>query len=138
MKRLEGLALEDLIAGKWNFGSTPEACAWSVERVAATADENIHRPIGLDLRPRQGVSWRDRRGKLVDGSMAQRLFPSLLGVSSMTKFKNAIQKFVSDETGATMVEYALILALIAVACITAVTALGTALTTKFGTITSAI
>ena len=56
----------------------------------------------------------------------------------MFNLKNAVRKFVADESGATMVEYALILALIAVACITAVTALGTALTTKFGTITSAI
>jgi pilus assembly protein Flp/PilA len=60
------------------------------------------------------------------------------GAISMSKFSTAIRKFIADETGATMVEYALILALIAVACITAVTALGSALTTEFGTITSAI
>jgi pilus assembly protein Flp/PilA len=56
----------------------------------------------------------------------------------MSKIKNVFKNFMADDSGATMVEYALILALIAVACITAVTALGTALTTKFGTITSAI
>jgi pilus assembly protein Flp/PilA len=56
----------------------------------------------------------------------------------MSKFKNVFKNFMTDESGATMVEYALILALIAVACITAVTALGTALTTKFGAITTAI
>jgi pilus assembly protein Flp/PilA len=56
----------------------------------------------------------------------------------MSKVFRTIKSFVKDESGATMVEYALILALIAVACITAVTALGTGLTTQFGTITSAV
>jgi pilus assembly protein Flp/PilA len=56
----------------------------------------------------------------------------------MSKLKKTITSFVNDESGATMVEYALILALIAVACITAVTALGTGVSTQFGTVTSAI
>ena len=56
----------------------------------------------------------------------------------MSKLVRTCKSFLKDETGATMVEYALILALIAVACITAVTALGTQLTTNFGTITTAI
>ncbi len=56
----------------------------------------------------------------------------------MSKVLQTIKSFVRDEDGATMVEYALILALIAVACITAVTALGTSLTTEFGVITTAV
>jgi len=38
---------------------------------------------------------------------------------------NQAKRFVRDEDGATMVEYALMLALIAVVCILAVTAIGT-------------
>ena len=46
----------------------------------------------------------------------------------MTKF---ISKFVQDESGATAIEYGLIAALIAVVIISAVTALGTKLTSVF-------
>lgn len=49
----------------------------------------------------------------------------------MTKF---ISKFVSDESGATAIEYGLIAALIAVAIILAVTALGGNLATTFNNI----
>ena len=42
-----------------------------------------------------------------------------------------IKRFVNDESGATAVEYGLLVALIAVVIITAVTTLGTALSTKF-------
>ena len=46
----------------------------------------------------------------------------------MTKF---VSKFMSDESGATAIEYGLIAALIAVVIISAVTALGTTIKTKF-------
>ena len=47
-----------------------------------------------------------------------------------------LKKFVCEEEGATMVEYALMVALIAIVCIAAVTLVGTNLSTKFGHITS--
>jgi pilus assembly protein Flp/PilA len=43
----------------------------------------------------------------------------------MRKFTQALVKFVKDESGPTAVEYAVMLALIIVVCITAITALGT-------------
>ena len=43
----------------------------------------------------------------------------------MKKFLNTLVKFAKDESGPTAVEYAVMLALIIVVCITAVTALGT-------------
>jgi len=46
----------------------------------------------------------------------------------MSKF---VTKFLKDESGATAIEYGLIVALIAVVIITAVTTLGTNLTTTF-------
>jgi pilus assembly protein Flp/PilA len=49
----------------------------------------------------------------------------------MSKF---VQRFVSDESGATAIEYGLIVALIAVVIITAVQTLGTKLNTAFGSI----
>ena len=43
----------------------------------------------------------------------------------MRKFTNAVVNFINDESGPTAVEYAVMLALIIVVCITAVTTLGT-------------
>jgi pilus assembly protein Flp/PilA len=43
----------------------------------------------------------------------------------MRKFSQTLVSFVKDESGPTAVEYAVMLALIIVVCITAVTALGT-------------
>jgi len=53
----------------------------------------------------------------------------------MTKF---VTPFMKDESGATAIEYGLIVALIAVVIITAVTAVGTNLNTKFNSINSAL
>lgn len=53
----------------------------------------------------------------------------------MTKL---IQKLWKDEEGATMVEYGLMVALIAVVCITAVTALGKGVEGTFTSITGSL
>ncbi|CAN5403198.1 Flp family type IVb pilin [soil metagenome] len=53
----------------------------------------------------------------------------------MTKF---FSQFAKDESGATAIEYGLIAALIAVVIISAVTTLGTTLSTKFGAISTAV
>jgi pilus assembly protein Flp/PilA len=45
--------------------------------------------------------------------------------------KAMVRSFIRDEKAATMVEYALMVALIAVVCIVAVSLLGTAASTKF-------
>ena len=45
-----------------------------------------------------------------------------------------VSRFVKDESGATAIEYGLIAALIAVAIITAATALGTKISTQFDNI----
>ena len=52
--------------------------------------------------------------------------------------KKFISKFMSDESGATAIEYGLIAALIAVVIIAAVTALGTNISTKFHQIATSI
>jgi pilus assembly protein Flp/PilA len=75
-------------------------------------------------------------GVLVSGGKAgDRLSPTASTVdpagereNQMTKF---ISKFMSDESGATAIEYGLIAALIAVVIISAVTALGTTIKEKF-------
>ena len=46
--------------------------------------------------------------------------------------------FLTDDQGATAIEYGLIAALIAVVIITAVTAVGTALSTTFSTISTSV
>jgi pilus assembly protein Flp/PilA len=52
--------------------------------------------------------------------------------------KNAFNRFVRDESGATAIEYGLIAALIAVAIIAAVELVGTNLTTTFNTIAAKV
>jgi pilus assembly protein Flp/PilA len=56
----------------------------------------------------------------------------------MIKFVTAARKFASDEDGATMVEYGLMIALIAVVCIAAVSALGTKTSSMFSTVASSV
>jgi pilus assembly protein Flp/PilA len=52
--------------------------------------------------------------------------------------KNLVSRFVKDESGATAIEYGLIAAGISVVIITVVNGIGTNLTTKFGTISTAL
>jgi pilus assembly protein Flp/PilA len=52
--------------------------------------------------------------------------------------KNIFARFLKDESGATAIEYALIAAGIALAIITAVNGVGTALTTKFNSISTSL
>ena len=52
--------------------------------------------------------------------------------------KSLISKFLKNESGATAIEYGLIAAGIAIAIITAVNGLGTALSTKFDSISTAL
>jgi pilus assembly protein Flp/PilA len=56
----------------------------------------------------------------------------------MSKLINAVKGFVKDDSGASMVEYGLMVALVAAACVTAVTALGTAVSGKFNSVASSI
>jgi pilus assembly protein Flp/PilA len=49
-----------------------------------------------------------------------------------------VSRFLRDETGATAIEYGLIVALISVVIITAVTSVGTNLRAKFNSINSAL
>jgi pilus assembly protein Flp/PilA len=52
--------------------------------------------------------------------------------------KNLITRFVKDQSGATAIEYGLIAAGIAIAIITAVNGVGTSLSTKFGSVSTAL
>jgi len=56
------------------------------------------------------------------------------GAKTMSKFL----KMIKNEEGATAIEYGLIAALIAVACIGALSSVGTNLATKFNTVSSAL
>jgi pilus assembly protein Flp/PilA len=51
---------------------------------------------------------------------------------------NFISRFFRDESGATAIEYGLIAALIAVVIITAVTAVGTGVSTAFNSVATAL
>jgi pilus assembly protein Flp/PilA len=56
----------------------------------------------------------------------------------MRKFQERIVNFIKREDGPTAVEYAVMLALIIVVCITAITALGTNANKTFTTVSTAI
>jgi pilus assembly protein Flp/PilA len=56
----------------------------------------------------------------------------------MTKLASSVQRFLVSEDGPTAVEYALMVALIAVVAIVGATLLGTAVNDKFNQISSAI
>ncbi len=49
----------------------------------------------------------------------------------MVKFTNSIKKFLVSEDGPTAVEYAVMLALIVIVCLTAIQAIGTNASAKF-------
>ena len=51
--------------------------------------------------------------------------------------RNLFKNFIANESGATAIEYGLIAALIAVAIISGVTAVGTKLSTSFGSVSTA-
>jgi len=56
----------------------------------------------------------------------------------MSRFLSQVKKFVKADQGATMVEYGLMVALIAVVCIAAVTTLGTNLSSKFSSAATSV
>jgi pilus assembly protein Flp/PilA len=57
---------------------------------------------------------------------------------SMSKLIAAARSFVAGEEGATMVEYGLMVALIAAVCIAVVTTLGTNIQAKFQSVSDAV
>jgi pilus assembly protein Flp/PilA len=52
--------------------------------------------------------------------------------------KNLVSRFITEETGATAIEYALIAAGIAIAIISAVNGVGTAISSVFSTVSSSL
>ena len=56
----------------------------------------------------------------------------------MRKFSQAVISFIKDESGPTAVEYAVMLALIVVVCITAITTLGTNANATFTKVGNAV
>ena len=56
----------------------------------------------------------------------------------MSEMCTKLAKFLNDESGATAIEYGLIAALVSVAAIGALTAMGNSLSTMFNTVSSAL
>jgi pilus assembly protein Flp/PilA len=56
----------------------------------------------------------------------------------MKNLMTKVQNFINDESGPTAVEYAVMLALIIVVCITAVTAIGNSANTQFLAVDAAL
>jgi pilus assembly protein Flp/PilA len=56
----------------------------------------------------------------------------------MKNLANSIRRFLSSEDGPTAVEYAVMLALIIVVCLTAIQAVGTNANAKFNTVKNAL
>lgn len=58
--------------------------------------------------------------------------------NQMSEFTASVKRFLVSEDGPTAVEYAVMLALIVVVCITAVTSVGTAANTKFNSVATSL
>ena len=56
----------------------------------------------------------------------------------MSRYMKPVQTFFSNEDGAALVEYALLVALIAIICIVGVTTLGSKINTKFTDVGSSL
>jgi len=56
----------------------------------------------------------------------------------MKKFSKSVKQFLVSEDGPTAVEYAVMLALIVIVCLTAIQAIGTNANTKFGVVRDAL
>jgi pilus assembly protein Flp/PilA len=56
----------------------------------------------------------------------------------MTRFMAAVRRLLKGQEGSTMVEYSLMLALIAVVCLTAVTSVGTGSKTTFTRVSASL
>jgi pilus assembly protein Flp/PilA len=56
----------------------------------------------------------------------------------MFQFANSVKKFLVSEDGPTAVEYAVMLALIVIVCLTAIQAIGTNANTKFNAAANAL
>jgi pilus assembly protein Flp/PilA len=56
----------------------------------------------------------------------------------MKRFLDVVHEFVRDDDGATMIEYALLVALIAIVVAAALVTLGTAVKTKFSSVSDCI
>jgi len=56
----------------------------------------------------------------------------------MNAFTNCVKRFMASEDGPTAVEYAVMLALIIVVCLTAIQAVGTNANAKFNTVKNAL
>jgi pilus assembly protein Flp/PilA len=54
------------------------------------------------------------------------------------KFKTASKRFIQDEEGASAIEYAIIVTMVALVVLTFVTPMGTAITAKFNAIVAAL
>lgn len=56
----------------------------------------------------------------------------------MSRFTNAVRRFTNDESGATMVEYAIMVALIAAICIAVIKVIGNKSNNAFQNVNSAM
>jgi pilus assembly protein Flp/PilA len=91
--------------------------------------------------PRQWKLMQEPRSSVIKASLYSSAAPFLLtqnGEPSMSKLVATASKLVREEEGASLAEYGLLLALIAVVCIAAVTTLGTSVKGIFNAISSTI
>jgi Flp pilus assembly pilin Flp len=78
----------------------------------------------MQQRARRGVPAPARRTRLTTRTAAQSALKSTRGDDSMTRVRTAWMTFWSQDDGAALVEYGILVALIAVVCFVAVQTLG--------------
>ena len=107
------------------------------------ATKSSAQPV-LSHRHVRDMRSRIRRKRSVEGDRDQfapegrNSFSTSMGGISMTKLYAYARKFVRDEEGASLAEYGLLLALIAVVCLAGMTTLGTKINSMFNQVASTI
>ncbi len=86
--------------------------------------------------------WETGKGhamrRLSSFTLPSSLTSNSTSTSLFSRFQAGLSRFVREDEGATMVEYVLLVALVAVICVGAVTLLGSNVNTKLGTAATAL
>ena len=86
----------------------------------------------------RAVAWRGRVSDPAHGTVLAKLFARTNPTAGDSIMFSVFTKLLRNEDGATAIEYGLIAALISVAAITAFTAVGSSLTSKFNNVSSTL
>ena len=87
---------------------------------------------------RRAAGWQCRASRPREPSGGELLTDTVNGQGEGTDMKHLISRFVREDEGQDLVEYALLIAFIALACIVGLQSLGTAINNTYNSISSSL